>query len=134
MSDKRILYDLASQVNEIALSDEMRRRREAWRKMNSFHSDRPLIYLRAFAFGEFFDKSVLKCQDPMLRVFEEKLHETIFRSTLGDDYIIEPWLELDATYEMHNNERWGVPVALGEKSVSNGAAAYAPILMEEDFS
>ena len=52
MSDKRVLYDLASQVNEIALSDEMRRRREAWRKMNSFHSDRPLIYLRAFAFGE----------------------------------------------------------------------------------
>lgn len=134
MSDKRILYDLAGKVNEIAVSDEMKKRRDAWRKMNSFQSDRPLIYLRAFAFDEFFDSSVLKCEDPFLRSYEKKLHEAIFRSTLGDDYIIEPWLELGASYKMYQNERWGVPVTLGEKTVSGGAAAYKPVILEEDFS
>jgi len=134
MSDKTVLYDLASKVEEIALSDAMQEKRCAWRKMNSFQSDRPLIYLRAFAFHEFFDPSVLKCTDPMLRAYETRLQELIFRSTLGDDFIIEPWLEMSATYKMINNERWGVPVTLGEKTVNGGAAAYKPILKDMDFS
>ena len=134
MNEKKILYDLACQVNEIAPSDEMIRRRRDWRKMNSFHSDRPLIYVRAYAFEENFDYSQLKCTDPMLRTYETKLHDAIIRSKLGDDYIVEPWLELDACYQMPNHERWGVPVTMGEKPSATGAAAFQPILLEEDFS
>lgn len=85
-----------------------------WRRQNSFHGERPLIYLRAFAFDEFFDTSVLKCTDPMLRGYEKQLHEALYRSALGDDYIVEPWLSMNASYKLVNDERWGVRVGLGE--------------------
>ena len=134
MQKNTVLYDLASRVMERALSPDMEEKRRLWTKHNSFHGDRPLIYLRAYAFDEFFDESVLKCEDPFLRQYEKTLHETLFRSTLGDDYIIEPWLVLNASYHMHNGERWGVPVSLGEKVQRGGAAAYKPILIDEDYS
>ena len=134
MDDKKILYDLACQVKEIAQSDEMKRRRADWRKMNSFKSERPLIYVRAYAFEENFDYSKLKCTDPMLRFYEMELQDAITRSKLGDDYIVEPWLELDASYKLANNERWGVRTSLGEKPVAGGAAAFKPVLIDEDFS
>lgn len=134
MHKKKVLYDLAGQVMEIAQSDSMKEKRDLWRKHNSFHGDRPLIYMRAFAFDEFFDTSVLQCTDPLLRQFEKELHHTVFRSKLGDDYVIEPWLTLDAAYEMVNGERWGVPAAMGEKPQGNGAAAFNPVLLTEDFS
>jgi len=131
---QKLLYDLACRVQEIAHSDEMTRRRKAWKKMNSFRSDRPLIYVRAFAFGENFDSSQLKCTDPFLRRYEMQLHETIARSQLGDDYIIEPWVWMKAHYEFINNAKWGVPVGMGERPIAGGAAAYEPVLLEEDFS
>ena len=134
MNEKDVLRDLASRVMEFAQSDDMRRRRSLWRKHNSFESDVPLIYLRAYAFNENFSDSVLRCTDPFLRRFEKQLHETIYRSTLGDDYVIEPWLTIDASYRLPNGHRWGVPVSLGEKTMANGAAAFKPILTEEDFS
>ncbi len=134
MSDKKILYDLASRVSEVAHSPEMQEHRRLWRNQNSFKGDRPLIYLRAFGFDETFDLSVLKCTDPFLRHYERELHQELYRSTLGDDYIVEPWLTLDATYVMENGQRWGIPVALGEKPAGGGAAAFHPSLVEEDIS
>ncbi|MBO4298595.1 MAG: hypothetical protein J5998_07330, partial [Clostridia bacterium] len=74
------------------------------------------------------------CEDSMLRNYEYQLHQTLWRSRLGDDYVVEPWLEMSAAYVMPNGERWGVPVSLGEKPVQGGAAAFRPILLEEDFS
>ncbi len=134
MGDKGILYDLAVKVKEIASSDEMNKKRDLWRNHNSFISERPLIYLRAFAFHEYFDEKVLKATDPYIRSMERELHQTLFRVTLGDDYIVEPWVEIPAAYEMIGGERWGVHVNLGEKIHSGGAAAFNPIIPDEDFS
>ncbi|MBQ8953415.1 MAG: hypothetical protein IJ048_04820 [Clostridia bacterium] len=134
MSGKGCLYDLAMRVNDIARSAEMDRRRVLWRRHNSFHGDKPLIYVRAFAVDEWFDRSVLTCEDPMLRSYEYELHQSLWRAGLGDDYIVEPWLTLGASYVMANGERWGVPVSLGEKPVQGGAAAFRPVLTSEDFS
>ncbi len=134
MSQKGELYELASRVMELATSDEMNEKRRLWRCSNSFKGDAPLIYLRAFAFDENFSSSVLKCTDPMLRGVEKSLHQAIYRATLGDDFIIEPWYKIDASYTTSNSMRWGVRVGLGEKTQSNGAAGYAPILNDEDFS
>ena len=134
MKGNTTLRDLAQQINEIAHSDEMQRRRKAWRAQNSFKSERPLIYVRAFAFDEWFDSSVLTCEDPMLRGYEYGMRQTLWRSQLDDDFIVEPWLEMGASYVLPNGERWGVPVSLGEKPIQGGAAAFKPILLEEDFS
>lgn len=131
---KAELYDLASRVMELATSPDMDARRALWRRHNSFQGGRPPIYLRAFAFTENFDCSALHCTDPMLRGYELELHQSLYRATLGDDYVIEPWLTLDATYILPGGERWGVPVALGEKPVAGGAAAFNPVLRDEDCS
>lgn len=134
MDDKKILYDLASRVREIAQSDAMNEKRRLWRKQNSLKGDRPLIYLRTYAFEETFDRSVLKCTDPMLREYEKKLHESIYRSQLGDDFIIEPWLTMQASYE--GGSRWGVPLKIGAAPKEGGAANYyaTPSLVDEDLS
>jgi len=105
MNDKQVLRDLASRVMEIANSPNMQEKRRLWRLQNSFKCPQPLIYLRAYAFDEAFDPSVLKCSDPMLRRYEKSLHESIYRSTLGDDFVIEPWVTLSANYRMVNNQR-----------------------------
>ena len=134
MSEKNSLRDLAVQVNEIARGDVMNRRRALWRRQNSFRGEAPLIYVRAFAVDEWFDSSVLKCRDPFLRSYEYQLRQTLWRSKLDDDYIVEPWLQMDASYVMPNGQRWGVPVTLGEKPTRFGAAAFKPVLRDEDFS
>ncbi len=134
MNDKAILYDLACKVKELALSEQMRKKRDLWRNHNSFKGQQPLIYIRAFAFHEFFDSSVLKCEHPLLRRIETEFHQTIFRSTIGDDYIIEPWVEIPAVYEMENGERWSAHVELGEKMHVGAAAAFKPCIHDEDFS
>lgn len=136
MNDKQILRDLANRVMEIANSPDMQEKRRLWRLQNSFKCPQPLIYLRAYAFDEAFDPSVLKCSDPMLRRYEKNLHESIYRSTLGDDFVIEPWVTLSANYRMVNNQRWGVALGMSAKTRAGGAAAFAPILKEdeEDFS
>ena len=134
MDERGILYDLGCRVMELAKSDTMEQRRALWRKHHSFKGDRPLIYLRAYAFDENFDRSVLRCSDPLLRTYEKQLHETLYRSTLGDDYIIEPWVTLSASYRMPNGYPWGVPAVLGEKPQSGGAAAFSPVLTDTDFS
>ena len=134
MDKKGCLYDLAMRVREIAESDTMAERRRLWRDQNSFLGDRPLIYVRAFAFDEWFDRSALKCEDPALRGCEYAMLQSVWRSKLGDDFIVEPWLRMDASYVMHGGYHWGVPVTLGEKPRAGGAAAFRPILTEEDFS
>ena len=134
MSEKNSLKALAARVHEIAISDEMNRRRDLWRRHNSFLGERPLFHVRAFAADEWFDRSVLKCEDPTLRYYEYQLQQTLWRSELDDDYVIEPWIEMSASYIMPNDQRWGVPITMGEKPVPGGAAAFKPVLLEEDFS
>ncbi len=131
-NDIKILRELAKQVNEIANKPIQEERRAAWRQHNSFKGGRPLIYVRAFAFPEVFDPRNLKCEDPLLRNYEYYFHMMIFRDTIGDDFIIEPWVTLDSVYDPPVDMRWGVRVSLGEKTREGGAAAYKPELIDEE--
>lgn len=132
--DVAILRELAKEVVEIANKPIQDERRNLWRKHNSFQGERPLIYVRAFAFDEFFDFSQLKCQDPFFRKYEYYMHMIKFRDTIGDDFIVEPWLTVDAVYDPPVELRWGVKVEMGEKPSKRGAAAFKPsIIKEEDI-
>jgi len=134
MDEKKILYDLASRVNEIAHSERNEKNRELWRKHNSFQGDRPLLWLWTFGFQETFDESVLKCTDRELRSIEIELHRLLMRNELFDDSVVEPWWTIRASYERINNCNWGVKFGLTDVPVKGGAAAYNPILLDEDFS
>jgi len=130
--DNLILQELAKEVLEISNKPIQNERRELWRKQNSFQNNTPLIYMRAFAFDEFFDRKLLKCEDAFLRSYEYYLNLMKFRDTIGDDFIIEPWLTLNATYIPSVENRWGVRVSLSEKMHSGDAAKFIPELIEEE--
>jgi len=134
MGDKNKLYDLASRIGEIAASDEKMKNREKWRKHNSFQGEKPLLWLWTFGFQETFDKSLLKCEDSELRNVELELYRFLMRHELHDDSVVEPWVNMRASYHRINGENWGVPISLGEVPMEGGAAAYKPIMLEEDFS
>lgn len=132
--DVLILRGLARDVRTIAEKPVQDERRRIWRAQNSFAFTRPPIYVRAFAFNEIFDEKNLECEDPFFRKYELYLRMMQFRDTIGDDFIIEPWLTVDAAYTPAAPMRWGVQAALGDKPQEGGAAAYHPeILRERDI-
>jgi hypothetical protein len=45
---------------------------------------------------EMFGDSQMKCQDPLLREQERRLRMDILHDSIGDDWILEPWLSLGA--------------------------------------
>ncbi len=129
-----VLKELAKKAMEIANKPVQDERRNLWRQHNSFKKTRPLIYVREFAFNEILDKKSLRCDDPFYRTYEEQLHAIIFRDTIGDDFIIEPWITVDAVYDPPADLRWGIKTSLDEKPSEGGAAAFNPQLkVEEDI-
>lgn len=121
--DVHVLRALARQIAEITSHDIQDPKRELWRRHHAFQSHRPLIYMRAYAFHEHFDQRTLQCHDPFYRHYEYRMHDMLFHHSLGDDYVLEPWLTVPSVYTA---ERWGISVALGEKPSHTGAAAYQP--------
>ena len=130
-NDIKVLRELSKEVNEISHKPIQNERRDLWRKQNSFHGVRPLIYIRAFAFNEIFDEKQLKCVDPYFRKYEYEMNMLKFRDTIGDDYIIEPWITVEPVYSPPIDLRWGVPVQMGEKPREFGAAAFNPSIVDE---
>ena len=134
MGSKNVLRDLAKRVQEIANKPVQEERRRLWEGLNSFSSDKPLIYVRACAFDEFFDTRQLKCDDPDLRRMEKDMHALLFQDTVGDDYIIEPWLTHRAIFSVPDDERWGLSVSMNRPGEHILSAGFSPKLVEEsDF-
>jgi hypothetical protein len=130
--DIQILRELVKELNEIVNNPIQDERRNLWRKHNSLKRIRPLIYVRAFAFHEIFNEQELKCEDPFFRQYEYYIHMMKFRDTIGDDYIIEPWLTVKAVFDPPQDLRWGIRTTLGEKPKPGGAAAFKPEIIEEE--
>ncbi len=105
-NETTILRDLAKRYADLAARPEMDERRDLWRRHNSLKPTRPPIYVRAFAWHE-MPESRCVCQDPLLRVIENRLRHALFWSTFDDDSIFEPWVTIRAAYECTG---WGVGV------------------------
>ncbi|NOY81325.1 MAG: hypothetical protein GXP31_10015 [Kiritimatiellaeota bacterium] len=106
-----ILRDLARRYLEICASPVQEERRGLWRRHNSLKPTRPLVHVRAFAWEELPD-SQCGCTDPFLRRFEDFFRRNLFRNTLGDDSIFEPWVTVQAVRKCTG---WGV---LGKRITS----------------
>lgn len=104
--DTRILRELAKRYADVCRRPVQAERRELWRRLNSLERTRPLLYLRG---GNCWDEvpefTGCRCEDPFFRRHERRLRLGIYRDTLGDDFISEPWLTVRATYKC---EGWGV--------------------------
>ena len=126
------IRDLAKKYSEYAVSDEINSRRKAWAEHNSLNFTKPLIYIRAIPFDEFYDPGDLKCVDPALRNIEYEFKLNEYRRNLEDDYIFEPFVKIKAAVKTSPLGRWGLSEHMGEKTMAKGASPFKPTLFEGD--
>ncbi len=129
-NDREILRDLAKQYLEISCDPIQDVRRDLWRSHNSFAKTLPLIYIRAFAWGE-MPQSRCMCRDPFFRQHENRLRSLIFWSTFKDDSVFNPWITVESVKKCTG---WGVEITRHTSSESRGAFKIDyPIKVPEDM-
>ncbi|MFW5923688.1 MAG: hypothetical protein ACOCSQ_04825 [Planctomycetota bacterium] len=132
-NDAQILRDLVKQYQEVCERPEQDELRRLWRKHNSLEKTRPLLIVRG---GVAFNKEIpqvyeLECEDPFFRRQEKQLRGALYKSTLGDDRIFEPWLTVKA---VHRCSGWGVEVDRHFSGQDGGSwKVDYPIKTEEDL-
>lgn len=127
------IRELSKLYAELAHSSAQEEKRRLWKDLNSFRFYQPPILARKIPFHEFFDFSIIKSEDPLLRQIEIELATCVFfRQKLKDDYIFDPWVKVRSKFTGDENYRWGVPCKLGEQVMAYGAAAFMPPIREEE--
>ena len=137
MKETGYIRSLALRVFEIATSNEMARRRNLWRSHNSLKLTPPPIYIRAFAASEVPELNDLICTDVNLRGFERRFKDILYRYSLNDDSIFEPWYSVRAAfaYPKSHDMRWGFPITVqrpNNTSGTRGAFIFEPAIIEDD--
>jgi len=126
ISDTNIVRELAARYAELCADPDQHRRREDWRRHNSLERvPGILIFVRAFAWSE-MPESRLQCEDPLLRNIERQLRMGIFRSGFRDDFVLEPWVTVDACLELPGKGIWGPPLRWTENRSRGGAGVIDP--------
>ena len=128
--DLTIIRDLAEQYAEIAAKPIQEERRDLWRRHNSLERTRPLIYVRWLAAWHEHPWATLECEDPFWHQHERFLKQMIVQDTIGDDYIIEPWITQRATCVTPPEGPWGVRYNRIPSPVAGGAWEYDPPLKQ----
>ncbi len=130
--DVEILRELAKRLAEIAAKDVQNERRRLWRDHNSLVRTRPLIYVRWFACSDEITQPELECEDPFYRGHEKALRDAIFQDSLGDDFIIEPWITQGASYVLPEKGHWGLEVKRERTGQKGGAFRVIPPIRDFD--
>jgi len=128
--DISILRELAKKYAELAASDIQDERRDLWRAHNSLRRTRPLVYARWFATSNEIIEPALECEDPFYRAHEEKLRQLIFQDSLGDDYILEPWIDQNAIYICPPHSVWGPEIIHHRTDDAGGSFKITPPITE----
>ncbi len=128
--DVGIIRDLAKRYAEIAAQPIMDERRDLWRRHNSLQHTRPLVYMRWFAAWNEHPESNLQCRDPFWQGHERFLRMHIVQESIGDDYVIEPWISQRASVRMPQHGPWGVPYNRIPSPEPGGAWMYDPPLKQ----
>jgi hypothetical protein len=132
--DLQILRDLVEQYVELTHKPVQEERRRLWSDLNSLKPKRPMILATYGMWNvwcrEVFGEKTLKCEDPLFRGHEQHLRMALFQDTVGDDFILEPWLTEHAACEGGWGRLFGVDQQLTAKPEEGGAGAYRPAIRE----
>jgi hypothetical protein len=135
MSDKgetAIVRDLAMRAAEVAAGPVMDERRDLWRRHHAFEPTRPPVYCRWIACRWEVLDPLLQCRDPLHRMLERMLRERLLQHRIGDDFVIEPWVEIKAVHVGSPPERrWGPPIRHSERTTEKGSWTFEPALKDE---
>ncbi|MCY3022225.1 MAG: hypothetical protein NTW87_24705 [Planctomycetota bacterium] len=128
--DARVLRDLAKQYRDLAEDPIQQERRALWRRHNSLKPTRPLVLATYGMWNvwcrEVFGDHAMRCADPFLREHERNLRMQIFHHSVGDDYILEPWITQRASVQGAWRALWGLPEANRSLGVEGGAWKFDP--------
>lgn len=128
--DIRTLRDLARQYAEAAAKPIQNERRDLWRAHNSLKATRPpvlvIFNIKNCWCRERFDDCAMQCQDPFYREHERALRMALFHDSLGDDFVVEPWITQYAAGQGELGRLWGVEESHTDPGVEGGAWKYDP--------
>jgi hypothetical protein len=128
------IRELAHQVAEIAHSERTRQLRNLWARHNSLEKvERPPVMCRPVsAWRELVPPESLVSTDPLYRDIELILRMRLYKRTLDDDEVCEPWVDVPAVHV--GPERalmWGVNIDVIEPGEVGGAFRFKPEVKEE---
>ena len=124
--DIMILRELAKRHAEACARDIQDERRELWRRHNSLVRTRPLIYVRWLAAWHEAPESLNQCEDPFYQQHETFLRQMLFQDTIGDDFILEPWITQSATHVMPRGSLWGPDIKVTRPNEQGGSWVVDP--------
>lgn len=122
IKDREILRALAGRYREIAELPEMEERKKRWKDFNALKSQKPMVLCSPEgSWIELLPESELKCSNPKLREWEEKLRQSIYHwENIKDDQAREPWFDLNWVTEISG---FGVEVH-AHQGVNRGSFKY----------
>jgi hypothetical protein len=130
--DHAVLRGLAAEVAALAARPMEDEKRELWRRHNGLERTRPLIFCDPEnGWGEIITARDLRCESTLTRQLEMRLRKEIFRGAqMGDDYTIEPYLDIAHVYSELD---WGLKA---RKVGGQGGGSYrweAPVKRMDDL-
>lgn len=130
--DRQVLRELARQVADIAAAPIQNERRELWRKLNSLEPTRPLVLVRAGG-GVWKETPAVQptCEDAFYRGYEAALRQRIYQDFIGDDHVLEPWIQINAV-RITPPGPWGPAYTYVHPEEAGGAWQFDPALRELD--
>ncbi len=137
--DVAIIRDLGRQVVALAQSDRYEARRERWRDVNARRRpDRAPVWCWGRPEGfwkEVMPESALGSTDPFCRNVEATLRRHLFKDTIGDDHVFEPWWAVSAVFDHDTPYVWGdLPSRILIGHTDLGGFRYdPPIKTEADY-
>ncbi|MCE5331736.1 MAG: hypothetical protein LLF95_06315 [Bacteroidales bacterium] len=128
-----ILQELAYQIKELANRPIEEEKKKLWTAHNDLQSVRPLVFCDPEnGWNEIITQDQIKCNDPLLRVWEMSLRKEIFwGKEMKDDKVIEPIFYVPYYY---NDSEYGLK-EIKEQTCEGGSFHYlSPIVnYETDF-
>jgi hypothetical protein len=132
-SDRSILRDLASQYWEITQRPVQDAHRDLWRRHNSLQATSIPIYVRRYGWEEIPD-SQLQCQEPAYQQYEDWFRRMIYRYSLDDDTVCEPWVPVRATFLTPSEGPFGPAHRWTGKEQGHAGVWDAPIKTRADLA
>ena len=134
-TDTQTLRELVRKYLDLTGKPVYDERRELWRRHMSLEKTRPAVLVTYGMHNvwcrEVFGDAALACEDPFFRGYERSLRMAVFHDTVGDDFILEPWLTVGAVHRTPGGIHgglWGLPEDRRLSGVEGGSWKGVPPL------
>jgi len=108
-ADTEILRKLAKRCMAAAESQDKEKVKNQWRRLHDRDMERPMIYIWVILFTEELEEITrLECTHPLFRQKEKELKTELYHYYTGDDYLLEPYLVLQASRTGLERGSWGM--------------------------